>query len=153
MTLEELQNEMILALKNHDMEAKTTISGLIAQIKKAAIDVYIKGDIPETLVNSELLKAKKQAEESIAGAIAANRQDLLEKYRRQHTLICRFTPVLIEDPVKIAEIIKADYTGLLVKKEMMKWLTARYRGQMDMKVAAQVVDAYLDNLFDNIVSQ
>ena len=73
MTLEELQNEMILALKNHDMEAKTTISGLIAQIKKAAIDVYIKGDIPETLVNSELLKAKKQAEESIAGAIAANR--------------------------------------------------------------------------------
>lgn len=153
MTLLDLQNEMNAALKAHDMETKVTISGLIAQIKKAVIDAGLIGEVSDSFVNTELLKAKKQAEESIAGAIAANRQDLLEKYRRQHTLICRFTPVLIEDPAKIAEIIKTDYTGLPVKKEMMKWLTAHYRGQMDMKVATKVVDAYLDNLNGNVVPQ
>ena len=34
MTLETLQNEMITAMKNGDKFTKTTISGLIAQIKK-----------------------------------------------------------------------------------------------------------------------
>lgn len=153
MTLLDLQNEMNAALKAHDMETKVTISGLIAQIKKAVIDTGFVGEVSDAFVNAELLKAKKQAEESIAGAIAANRNDLLEKYRRQHALICRFAPVIIDDAAKIAEIIKTDYEGLPVKKEMMKWLTAHYRGQMDMKVAAKVVDAYLDNLNGNVVPQ
>ena len=86
MTLVELQEAMNQALRAHNMEAKVTISGLIAQIKKAAIDTGVRGEIPETLVNTELLKAKKQAEEAIDGALAANREDLLEKYRKQHAL-------------------------------------------------------------------
>lgn len=144
MTLVELQEAMNQALRAHNMEAKVTISGLIAQIKKAAIDTGVRGEIPETLVNTELLKAKKQAEEAIDGALAANREDLLEKYQKQHALISRFTPVLIDNPNRIMEILRDDYTGLPVKKDLMKFLNSNYRGQMDMKVAAQVVDTYID---------
>ena len=62
MTLEILQREMIAAMKRGDKFTKTTISSLIAQIKKAAIDKGCRDNITEDFVNTELLKAKKQAQ-------------------------------------------------------------------------------------------
>ena len=40
-------------------------------------------------------------------------------------------------------IIAANYMGDISKKDLMKWLNINYRGKMDMKVAAQAVDAYI----------
>ena len=69
MTIEKLQSEMIAAMKSGDKERKTAISNYIAAIKKAAIDKGCRDNITEEFVNAELLKAKKQAQESIDGAV------------------------------------------------------------------------------------
>ena len=140
MTIEILQNEMIAAMKRGDKFTKTTISGLIAQIKKAAIDKGCRDNITEDFVNAELLKAKKQAQESIDGAVAAGRENLIEEYSKQFDIINFFAPQLINSMSEIHDILGAKYDGPITKKDLMKWLNTNYRGRMDMGVAARVVD-------------
>ena len=140
MTIEILQREMIAAMKRGDKFTKTTISGLIAQIKKAAIDKGCRDNITEDFVNAELLKAKKQAQESIDGAVAAGRDNLIEEYSQQYDIINFFAPQLIQSIADIREIIDVKYEGPITKKDLMKWLNANYRGRMDMGIAARVVD-------------
>ena len=143
MTIEILQNEMITAMKNGDKFTKTTISGLIAQIKKSAIDKGCRGNITEEFVNAELLKAKKQAQESIDGAVAAGRDNLIEEYSRQYDIINFFAPQLIDDPNAIYSILKKEYDNEINKGKIMKWLKANYGGKMDMKAAAGAVDRFM----------
>ena len=140
MTLEILQKEMITAMKNGDKFTKTTISGLIAQIKKSAIDKGCRDNITEEFVNAELLKAKKQAQESIDGAVAAGRENLIEEYSKQYDVVNFFAPQLINSMSEIHDILDAKYDGPITKKDLMKWLNTNYRGRMDMGVAARVVD-------------
>lgn len=140
MTIEILQREMIAAMKRGDKFTKTTISGLIAQIKKAAIDKGCRDNITEDFVNAELLKAKKQAQESIDGAVAAHREDLIEEYSKQYDVVNFFAPQLINSMSEIHDILDAKYEGPITKKDLMKWLNTNYRGRMDMGIAARVVD-------------
>lgn len=140
MTIETLQSEMIAAMKSGDKFTKITISGLIAQIKKAAIDKGCRDSITEEFVNVELLKAKKQAQESIDGAVAAGRKNLIEEYSKQFDIINLFAPQLINSIADIHEIIDIKYEGPITKKDLMKWLNTNYRGRMDMGIAARVVD-------------
>lgn len=56
MTIEILQKEMIAALKSGNKFRKDTISTLIAQIKRVAIDKGCRDNITEEMVDVELLK-------------------------------------------------------------------------------------------------
>ena len=143
MTIENLQKEMITAMKKGNKSRKTTISMLVAQIKKTAIDKGCRDDIPESLVNSELTKAKKQMEESIEGAKQANRAELLNEYETQYKVICEFAPSLIDDEDTIFHKLTTNYEGPKTKKDIMKWFNTNYRGKMDMKVAAMVADKFV----------
>ena len=57
MTLEQLQAEMIYAMRQGDKEVKNVLSTLIAQIKKAAIDKGCRDNIDEALVNTQSKEA------------------------------------------------------------------------------------------------
>ena len=139
MTLEILQKEMISALKAGNKFRKETISTLIAQIKKAAIDKGCRDNIPESLVNEELLKAKKAQEDSINLCPNA-RRDLYDEYVAQMRIIKEFTPSLIEDEDEIRNIILD--CGFEVNKRnqgvIMKTIKASYTGKVDMKKVSQV---------------
>lgn len=139
MTIETLQNEMIVAMKQGNKFEKNVISGLIAQIKKAAIDAGCRDNITEEFVNKEILKAKKQAQESIDGAVAANRENLIEEYTHQYEVICSYAPKLIDNANEIYDILKNECADQVNKGAIMKWLKANYNGKVDMKVAAQAV--------------
>lgn len=139
MTLETLQNEMITAMKNGDKFRKGVISTVIARIKNTAIDSGCRDNIPEDMVNAELLKAKKITQEMI-DTCPGSRADLLEDYKKQMEVICEFAPQLINSMTDIHEIIDTKYEGLITKKDLMKWLNTNYRGRMDMGIAARVVD-------------
>ena len=89
MTLEILQKEMISAMKNGDKFRKGVISGMIAQIKSAAIDEGCRDNIPETLVDKVLLKGKKTAQEMI-DTCPADRIELLADYVKQFDIIDEF---------------------------------------------------------------
>lgn len=141
MTLETLQSAMITAMKNGDKYRKTVISSLIAQIKKAAIDKGYRDNISEEMVNTELIKAKKQAQESI-DACPESRADLLDEYKKQMEIICEFAPALITDANKIAEIIH-DSGVEMNKGKIMKYLNTNFKGKIDMGVASRLVGEML----------
>ena len=139
MTIEILQKEMISALKAGNKFRKETISTLIAQIKKAAIDKGCRDNIPENLVDEELLKAKKAQEDSINLCPNA-RRDLYDEYVAQMRIIKEFAPSLIEDENEIRNIILD--CGFEVSKQnqgmIMKTIKASYAGKVDMKKVSQV---------------
>ena len=139
MTIEILQKEMISALKAGNKFRKETISILIAQIKKAAIDKGCRDNIPESLVDEELLKAKKAQEDSINLCPNA-RRDLYDEYVAQMRIIKEFAPSLIEDEGEIRNIILD--CGFEVSKQnqgmIMKTIKASYAGKVDMKKVSQV---------------
>lgn len=141
MTLQTLQQAMIAAMKSGDKFRKSVISTAIAQIKNAAIDNGCRDNIPETLVDEVLLKAKKTAQEMI-DTCPESRQDLLEDYKKQMEIICEFAPSLITDANEITEIIRN--SGVEMNKgKIMKYLSANFKGKMDMSIANKVVGEML----------
>lgn len=144
MTLEALQKEMITAMKSGDKFRKSVISTTIAHIKSAAIDKGCRDNIPETLVNEVLLKAKKITQEML-DTCPESRQDLLEDYKKQMEVICEFAPVLITDELEIATIVKSSGIELVKSNrgQIMKWIKTVYGGKMDMSVASKVVGEML----------
>lgn len=138
MTIETLQQDMIKYMKSGEKIRKNVLSNLIAQVKKAAIDAGCRDNIAEELVNKELLKAKKQAKESLDAAYAALREDLLTEYSQNYQIICSYCPVLLDSEESIHNLFDV-YGGEMSKPAMMKWLKANYGGKVDMKIAAKVV--------------
>ena len=143
MTIENLQSSMIAAMKSGDKTRKTAISGYIAAIKKAEIYKGCRDNIDEKFVNTELIKIQKSVKEQV-DTCPASRPDLLEKYKAELEIINEFAPALISDRNRIMEILRDEYEGAPTKKDIMKFLNTNFRGCMDMKAAAEVVDYYID---------
>lgn len=141
MTLEQLQNEMIVSMKAGDKFRKGVISTTIAQIKRVAIDKGCRDNITEDMVNAELLRAKKITQEMI-DTCPESRQDLLENYNKQMEIICELAPSLITDADEIEEIIRN--SGVEMNKgKIMKYLSTNFKGKIDMSVANKVVGEML----------
>ena len=104
MTLQQLQNEMITAMKSGDKFRKGVISTVIAHVKNAAIDKGCRDNIPESLVDETLLKAKKTCQEMLESC-PESRADLLEDYKKQMEIVCEFAPTLITDETEIRYLI------------------------------------------------
>ena len=60
MQMEQLQKDMIAAMKARDKVRKDAISSLVSAAKKAAIDEGCRDNIPEELVNKVILKEMKE---------------------------------------------------------------------------------------------
>ena len=142
MTINQLQAEMIVCMKQGDRERKAVISDLIAQIKKAAIDKGCRDNITEEFVNAEILKAKKIFQEMV-DTCPAHRTDLLEDYNHRLDIVKEYAPTLMDDEDTILHQVVTYYEGPNTKKDIMKWFNTNYRGRMDMKVAAMVADKFV----------
>lgn len=142
MTINQLQAEMIVCMKQGDRERKAVISDLIAQIKKAAIDKGCRDNITEEFVNAEILKAKKIFQEMV-DTCPAHRTDLLEDYNHRLDIVKEYAPSLMDDEDTILHQVVTCYEGPNTKKDIMKWFNTNYRGRMDMKVAAMVADKFV----------
>ncbi|HIV85931.1 MAG TPA: GatB/YqeY domain-containing protein [Candidatus Monoglobus merdigallinarum] len=140
MTLKELQGEMIAAMKAKQKDRKDAVSGLIAAVKKAAIDEGCREDIPEELVDRIILKELKTAKEQV-DTCPRDREELLARYREKADIIAQFAPKqLSEDEIravleeKFAEVIASGNKGLIMKSVM-----AELRGKADGKLISKVV--------------
>ena len=144
MTIEKLEMESLVALKNKDTFRRNVISQMIAQIKRAAIDKGCRDNITEDFVNAEILKIQKQMADTLS-TCPANRTDLLEKYQAEEKIIVEFAPQVISDPDEIKEIIM--FSGIALEKKnmgaVMKFLKSEYNGRMDMGVASKVLKELL----------
>lgn len=139
MTLQTLFSEKMKAMKADNKPLRNTLTLIIAQIKKSAIDKNCRDNITEDFVNAELLRYKKQVEETIA---AIPKEDPRHMAAVQELAIVKeYAPVLINDPAEIMTIYDTECRGKAnSKKDVMKFFSQNYRGKVDMKIVSQCMD-------------
>ena len=140
MQLEQLQKEMIAAMKAKDKVRKDAISSLIGAAKKVAIDKGCRDNITEELVDGVILKELKTVKEQI-DTCPADREELKTEYEARYAIIQEFAPKLLSaDEVKgiltekFADVIATKNKGMIMKAVM-----AELKGKADGKVINQVV--------------
>ena len=144
MTLEFLQNEMITALKKGDKMRKDVLSSLVGAVKKAGIDNGCRDNIPESLVDTVLVKEQKTMQEMI-DTCPAEREEILTVYKAKMDIIKEFAPQLLTDPTEIKNAVEAILSEAdieLIKKNkgvIMKTIMPKFKGKADMGVVNQVI--------------
>ena len=140
MTLEILNREMVIAMKERNKLKKDTISSLISAVKKAAIDERCKDNITEELVDKVILKEKKTVQEMI-DTCPATRTDLLDEYKANMEIVNEYAPKLITDEKEIEMFIRGLDFDLVPanRSSIMKEL----KGKADKKIAKKVLGEML----------
>lgn len=148
MMLENLQKEMIQAMKNKDAIRKGVLSSAISAIKNAAIARQCRDNISEGLVNEVLLKEKKTLQEQIDTCPIdriAQRNEYIEKLN----ILEEYCPKLLADAVEIESIIRrlCEESQVELSKNnrgiIMKTIMPYFKGKADMKVVNQVIGGLL----------
>lgn len=146
MTLETIQESIKIAMKTHATLEVETLRGVVAAVKKAAIDQRC--EITEELVDEMLLKEVKIIKEQIE-TCPATRPEMREEYEHRLMIVENFAPKLVTDEVKIYNMITAilDSAGVVAetanKGTIMKTVMPVLKGKVDMKVANQVIATLL----------
>lgn len=140
MQFEQLQKDMIAAMKARDKVRKDAISVLVSAAKKAAIDEGCRDDIKEELVNRVILKEVKSVKEQI-DSCPAERTDLLEEYQARYDIFMGYAPQMmsaeeVEQFIteKFAEVVAGKNKGVIMKNVMPE-----LKGKADGSVINQVV--------------
>lgn len=140
MTLQELQKDMIAAMKAKDKVRKDVISSLIAAVKKYGIDNGVRNDITEEMTDSVLLKELKTAKEQL-DTCPAERTDLLEAYKTNYEIIQEYVPAQLGEE-EIIKLLTEKYAELIATKNkgmIMKTVMAELKGKADGKVISEAV--------------
>lgn len=140
MTLEQLQKDMIAAMKSGEKVRKNVISSLIAAVKKYAIDNGTRDNITEEITDMVVLKELKSAKEQL-DTCPAERQDLIAEYTTNYEIIKEYAPAQMgEEEIKALLLEKyADIIATKNKGMIMKTVMAELKGKADGKVINKVV--------------
>ena len=148
MTLEQLQKDMIQAMKTNKPILKDVLKELIGAVKNAGIEKKCKDNIPEELVNQAILKQKKITEEMIE-TCPAERHLLLTDYQARLAIIEKYCPKLLDNPEKIKAMIENQLAIAGIeplksnKSAVMKIIMPMFKGKADMKMVNQVIGEIL----------
>lgn len=149
MTLELLQNEMIVAMKSGNKLRKSVLSSLVDVVKKASMTNKGRVEITEQLVDETLLKYKKIVEEQVA-TCPADRAEALAEYKAQLAVVSEFAPTLITDESEIRylilDIISINNDVELTKANrgyIMKIVAPILKSKADMNMVSKVLGGML----------
>lgn len=143
MTIEQLNKEMIAAMKNKDKSRKDTISALIGAVKKVAIDKGCRDNIPEELITEVILKEQKTVNEMI-DTCPTDRTETLAEYKARAAVIAEFAPkMMTEDEIASELGIYCTSEGLELTKAnraaIMRGFMPTIKGRADGKLANKVI--------------
>ncbi|MBR3517080.1 MAG: GatB/YqeY domain-containing protein [Lachnospiraceae bacterium] len=140
MQMEQLQKDMIAAMKAHEKERKDAISSVIQAVKKVAIDEGHRDDIGEDLVDRVILKELKSVKEQI-DSCPDERKELKAEYQFRYDVIAEYAPKLMSaDEVEKILLEKfADVIATKNKGQIMKAVMPEFKGKADGKVINEVV--------------
>ena len=142
MTLDKLNEDLKIALKENNTVKKEVLRSAIGNIKKAAIDKKMGANITEQLVDEILLKEKKTIQEMI-DTCPPDRPIYLQDYRSKMEVIDEYAPKLItnEDEVEayINYIIDNYDVDISNTGSAMKTIMPYAKGHVDMKIANSVI--------------
>ncbi len=140
MQFEQLQKDMIAAMKARDKERKEAISSLIAAAKKVAIDEGCRDNIGEELVNRVILKELKTIKEQL-DTCPAEREDLRTQYQGRYDIVKEYAPAMMSAE-EVRTVITEKFAEVLATKnkgQIMKAVMGELKGKADGKVINQVV--------------
>ena len=140
MQFEQLQKDMVAAMKARDKARKDSISALISAVKKVAIDEGCREDIKEDLVDRVILKELKTVKEQL-DSCPKERTDLLEEYQARYDVIKEYAPAMMSEEEVKAFIMErfADIVATKNKGMIMKNVMPELKGKADGKVINEVV--------------
>jgi uncharacterized protein len=140
MQMEQLQKDMIAAMKAKDKLRKEAISSLVSAVKKVAIDEGCRNNITEELVNRVILKEVKIAKEQV-DSCPDERAELKKGYQSTYDIIMEYAPSMIsEEEVKsyIADKF-SDEVATKNKGAVMKLVMSELKGKAEGRIINQVV--------------
>lgn len=140
MQMEQLQKDMIEAMKAKDKPRKEAISSLVSAVKKAAIDAGCRDDIKEDMVDQVILKELKTVKEQI-DTCPAEREDLKAEYQFRYDVIQEYAPSLMSEE-EIRNFIMEKFADIVAQKNkgmIMKNVMPELKGKADGKLINQVV--------------
>ena len=140
MQMEQLQKDMIAAMKAKDKPRKEAISYLVSAVKKAAIDAGCRDDIKEDMVDQVILKELKTVKEQI-DTCPAEREDLKAEYQFRYDVIQEYAPSLMSEE-EIRNFIMEKFADIVAQKNkgmIMKNVMPELKGKADGKLINQVV--------------
>lgn len=140
MTLEQLQKDMVAAMKARDKVRKDAISALVSAAKKVGIDEGCRDNIPEEIVDRVILKEIKSVKEQL-DSCPASRTDLLEEYRARYDIFQEYAPKMLSAEEveafiteRFAELVASKNKGMIMKNVMPE-----LKGKAEGSVINQVV--------------
>lgn len=143
MTLfEKIEYDMRDALRSGDKFKRSVLSNVIAKIKENAINKGAdRTNISDEIVNECLLKYKKMLND-ILDNTPQNEQtnDAIQKVKSEMDIVNIYAPSLITDENKIREIMSESGFEIcsVNRGKIMKYLSANYKGKIDMAVASKL---------------
>lgn len=142
---EKLAEELKTAMKSKDVLARDSLRMLKSNLDEAELRKGAPLDDAEEL--EVLLRAVKTRQESAAQYDEGGRPELAEKERAEIVIVERFLPkAMSEDEARDALVALAAELGLTEKKQLgqlMKAVSARYRGVIDGKLASKLAGSIL----------
>lgn len=142
---EKLAEELKTAMKSKDVLARDSLRMLKSNLDEAELRKGAPLDDAEEL--EVLLRAVKTRHESAAQYDEGGRPELAEKERAEIVIVERFLPkAMSEDEARDALVALAAELGLTEKKQLgqlMKAVSARYRGVIDGKLASKLAGSIL----------
>lgn len=146
MQMEQLQKDMIAAMKAKDKPRKEAISSLVSAVKKAAIDAGCRDDIKEDMVDQVILKELKTVKEQI-DTCPAEREDLKAEYQFRYDVIQEYAPSLMSEEEirnfimeKFADIVAQKNKGMIMKNVMPE-LKEKADGKLINQVVAKLCES------------
>jgi uncharacterized protein YqeY len=140
MQMEQLQKDMITAMKARDKVRKDAISSLVSAVKKVAIDEGCRDDIKEELVNRVILKEVKTVKEQV-DTCPDDRAELKAGYLATYEIVMEYAPAMMSEAEVKSYILDkfSDAVATKNKGMIMKGVMADLKGKADGKVINEVV--------------
>ena len=140
MQFEQLQKDMIAAMKERNKTRKDAISTLVSAAKKVAIDEGTRDNISEEIVNRVILKEIKTVKEQI-DTCPTSREDLLSEYQARLDVFQEYAPKMLSAQ-EVEAFLTEKYADLIAQKNkglIMKTVMPELKGKAEGSVINQVV--------------
>ncbi|MCQ2753322.1 MAG: GatB/YqeY domain-containing protein [Bacilli bacterium] len=136
MIIDELKKANIEALKNHDQEARASLSVAINRYMQVSIENKAnKKETTDADTVRILTKLSKELDEEKAGYVAANRTEQAAAIDKQKAVILKFLPKMMSE-----DEIRKEIAALLDKSipSVMRYFKEKHAGQCDMGLVSKI---------------
>ncbi|MEZ3444268.1 MAG: GatB/YqeY domain-containing protein [Lachnospiraceae bacterium] len=140
MQFEQLQKDMMAAMKARDKVRKDALSVLVSAAKKVAIDEGCRDNISEEIVDRVILKEIKSVKEQL-DTCPDSREDLRQEYQARYDIFQEYAPRMMSAE-EVEAFITEKFADVIAQKNkgmIMKAVMPELKGKADGGVINQVV--------------